>query len=338
MIPSYNKFVSRHTFYFGIGCCIAMTILTSSLARNSVMPDAGVMFFGLAAIAGSFAWATARENRAYWMYTICSLRMFEEKERLEALTHQKSNRVDDFLASPWGSLLTTVALVVLCCLTGHFALKPYLTYWLLFCGMIALPYWVYFIHNRASRSTIRTLLLHLAEIKKLSVKKKGPERQLVEDAFIMLIVNLSLVLPISAKPAFNLDQGSHSPAFIIAMIILMEIVTAFIFMVAYKSKRYIFCGALMLGSLSDRKNTGLKRAKFTRPVRVLFWLIVMPLWTTGICLAFSQSHSGAFTTLYLACLSLPLFIYLIEHGRILQIDHYEATHILNELKKLAPEI
>lgn len=336
MIPSYNEFIQRHLLFFFIGCFITTLFLTASLARNA--PDASVadMFFGLSAIGGSFAWMMASEGRPYWIYTLCSLRMHEDSETLKSLFDQPEIKIDYYLTKPWCSMLATLAVVATACLIGILLPPAVINGWLALCGIIVLPSWLCLCHTHALRNNIRQSLYHLSRLKPFPVKKHGIRRYLFEDTIIMLVVNLALVLPVARKPAFTLDNGSQTPAFIIAMIILMEVVLILMLMVGRKSKRYLFCGELILDELEAPTCKSPFITKGNRFSRAIFWCLLVGVWTISVCLISSVIAAFSFTLIYLCALTFPVAIFLLERFHTLQLDYHHAVSIINEYKKIAP--
>ncbi|WP_345829000.1 hypothetical protein AAGR22_18835 [Erwinia sp. HDF1-3R] len=337
MIPSYYEFTRRHLLFFLIGCFITTLILTTSLARNA--PDAGLtdMFFGLSAIGGSFAWMMASEGRAYWIYTLCSQRMHEDIEALKSLFDQPEIKIEYYLTKPWCSLLATLAAVAAMCLIGILLSPAVINDWLAFCGITVLPFWLYLCHSYALRNNIRQSLYHLSRLKPYPITKHGIRRYLFEDTVVMLVVNLALVLPIARKPAFALNNGSQTPAFIIAMIILMEIVLVLMLMLGKKSKRYLFCGELMLEELEAPTCKSPYITKGNRFSRAVFWCLLVCIWTIFVCLISSFAAVFSFTLIYLCALTLPLGIFLLERFHTLELDYHQAVSIISEYRKIAPD-
>ncbi|KAB8312519.1 hypothetical protein EH228_06925 [Erwinia endophytica] len=336
MIPSYTHFSRRHTLIFAAGCFITTAILTSSLLRNTLVITPLRLFIGLAAIGGSIAWNTAREGRGYWIYTIATLRMYENEVTLNEKSALPENKFNRYLSMPWCSLLVTLALALLLSITGAWLPPLALRYWAFLCGVLILPFSLCYIYNHASQATIRQTILHISGIKRIKVKQRSLAHYLAEDLFIMLLVNLALVLPIAKKAAFSLAHGSHTPTFIIAMIILMEIVMGFILLIAFRTRRFIFCGELILDAVKIPTRLSERRLKYRLFFRIIGWLLVTLFWTVFICLFFS-SHAPHFTLVYLSALSVPLLIFILERYNTLTVHYHQANRILSELKKLAPE-
>jgi len=336
MIPSYTHFIRRHNMVFATGCFITTAILTSSLLRNTLIITPQQLFIGLVAIGGSIAWNTLREGQGYWIYTITTLRMYENEVTLQENSAIPESKLNRTLSMPWCSLLVILALALLLSITGVWLPQSTLQYWALLCGVLILPFCLCYIHNRASQAIIRKIILHISGIRPIKVKQRSLKNYLVEDLFIMLLVNLALVLPIEKKAAFSLEHGSHTPTFIIAMIILLEIVMGFILLIACRTRRFIFCGELILNAVKSpgrKPEHGVKHRLFPR---IIGWFLLTLFWTIFICLFFSGS-TPHFAMVYLSALSVPLLIFIFERYNTLTVHYHQAKRILSELKKLTPD-
>ncbi|WP_034943331.1 hypothetical protein [Erwinia oleae] len=334
MIPTYFRFINRHNVFFAIGCFISVAILMTSLVRNTLYATPQEMFTGLTAIAVSFAWTMAREGRAYWMYTICTMRMYENKQTIEQLAKKTIGDITIWLAKPLCSAGISIATSIV--LYGISMLLPdyLITGWLLFCGVIILPYGIFVLHKKTLHAYIQKVILHISKRTLLKIKRRRITHYLVEDIVIVLMVNLALVLPLSSKPDFSVTAGIDSPAFIIAMIILMEIVTGFMLLVAQRSRRYIFCGEIISEALVNL--TSKKYLKTAIKSRIIFWMSITLAWTCSACLILSSFSNAQFWAVYLCCLLIPLMIFSIEKYNVLKRDYHQAKKILHDLSQFKP--
>ncbi len=336
MIPSIEHFSKRYLRVAVYPMYMIPAILTFSLTRNAINISLMEMIFGLGAIAGSIAWGIMQDGRGYWFYTITSLRVYEAPEKLREMMHLvPDRRFSPCYYLPPLAVALTFSYVIALCMVGWLLVPAYFYSWTWLCGLIFIPMWLVRMHRTAVKYQIKRALRHLGDEERLAIRPRTLYSSLLEDLVVSLLINFALVFPLAHKPQFSLTQGSHDPAFMVAFVILLWIVTGFMLLFAARPRRYILCGEMVCGDVDD---SFVKHAPsaFLRKVglgwRVLLWGVFIPFWGGGVCILCSGFTSKpSFVPLYLFGLLGPVAIYCVERYWVLYKNYYQAKEVFEQM-------
>ncbi|MGF6191929.1 hypothetical protein [Serratia sp. 2723] len=314
--------------------------LTASLIRNIIDITLPEMIAGLGAICLSIVWSMMRDGQGYWSYSVFTFRVFKNPQALAIASEiasesqykeRKTEGMNKLLYQPgWASLVILCLVVVLsglvwlCGPDWHYPLIALL-------GVLVLPVLILVQLDKSAQFNVLLALKSYSEPETYRPRQRSLPRLVAEDLLLNLITNVTLVLPIARKPAFSLAQGYADPAFIVAFMILMGVVTLFMLVLVGRSRRYVLFGELLNGTL-DANSTPCAPWSFTGRLtpwrRGLIWLLASQLWSIAICLIFAALQiTPQFIPFYLCALSPLLVVYCLERYQTLYNNYNDALEM-----------
>jgi len=144
-----------------------------------------------------------------------------------------------------------------------------------------------------------------------------------------------LVFPLAYKPSFSLAKGYSDPAFVVAFIILLEIILLLMLLSVRRVRRYVFCGELLCGMVDDHF------AK-TPPWRWSGWqslwlrggiyTLLIAGWSILLCGFFARYiGGGSFIGFYMVGLLPLILIFMLERYRILYTGFREGQKLVQQI-------
>ncbi|MCW2258484.1 hypothetical protein M2263_004575 [Providencia alcalifaciens] len=132
----------------------------------------------------------------------------------------------------------------------------------------------------------------------------------IKEIAISLIVNFSIVLPISRKPSFLLDNGYIDIQFMIALIILLYSVLGVMLFLSRGSKINYFMGVI----LKYKINNNIEDVRLNSLlVKAIILIIIVPMFSIIVCYTFHFFNlNEGFFLIYTISLLPVLFFYYLE--------------------------
>lgn len=332
MLPSVETYTKHSARMAILSIFIPSALLCWSLARNVVDISLTELLFGLGAISFSIAFGIVRDNRGFWAYVLCSVRVYNGKSRRKTFVN---------VSLPWfiaacflkpicGGALLCFIVISLAALAYLFI--PALIYpFIYMMGIIILPVMAYFFLTKTQLCNLNNVFNILLNRTSKEKKQRRIYYYLITDLILSLLINFALVLPIARKSDFSLSQGYEHPHFMVSFAILLVIVAIFMFYFALPPKRYAFAGELLLGSIGNNfaaKKSWVGRLHPNIFRRYVFYFIFLCLWSPLVCLVFSRLEIATnFTMLYLIGLIPILVMYWGERYNVLFNSYHEALEI-----------
>jgi len=334
MLPDFERFAKRYLHFASLGLWLISLLLCVALVRNTVAISLTEMLFGLGTISLSLCWNMLRDQRGYWVYSLYALKLYEPAEKIEQLQQYISKQNwRRHCYHPWSGSLLTLGLVALLCLLQMQLPASYRSGFILLMGAIVLPQWLSWL---LKRSLLFSVIWAVNQKQQpIRPRPRHISLHLSQDLLFNLIVNVALVFPLAYKPSFSLAKGYSDPAFVVAFIILLEIVLLLMLLFVRRTRRYHFCGELLCGLVDDQfAHTPPWRWSGWRSLwlRGGIYTLLIAGWSILLCGFFEHYIGGEhFIGLYLVGLLPLVLVFTMERYRTLYVGFREGQKLVQQI-------
>ncbi|WP_296651532.1 hypothetical protein [Paraburkholderia sp.] len=335
MIPSFEIYLRKHLFSVFVFILPMTAFFAASITRNILDISLAELIVSLGVMSASLIYALLRDSRGYWFYVMCSVKIFDSKERRKQYMEESVPPIlAKFLPYPVRGALLGFVLTALVCIPAYALFQSNIYIFIFLFCLTLQPKLVQFIAKMAAKMQVKRVI---ESVENPAMHEERSRVRMLEiigmDLLFTMLINLSLVLPIARKPAFDLQHGYGNPAFIVAFLILMSIVHVLLLLFAGKSRRFAMTGELMLGILDKRfmklSPSGGAFFKLSKLRRCVCYFMAMTVWSIVLCVGFDVLDvQRNFALIYLVGLAPLMLCYVVERFDVLRRDFLAAqdTH------------
>lgn len=337
MVPSLEAYSRKYANAVHVALLVPCALLSMSLARNTLDITLVELVWGLGAIAAVIAFSLVLDERGYWFYAVASGKIIDKSNQASqaalALLPPGNWRVKCLTQPLHAALLAWVMAGALAALAYPF-LQGHHKLLILACGFVIFPLALGQLSGRGTKYHLRDMLAPRPTL----ASARRPWRighAVALDLALALTVNLPLVLPIARKPAFDLSDGYDNIAFVIAFVILLWVVFAFMGVFALKPRRLVLVGELLRGDI-DSGYAGsapwASRLGSQRWLRYAAYFLLLAGWAILLCIAFAHWVVAPHFILLYGVGLLPIaWIYAIERYQVLFSNFRQAQDMVRRM-------
>ena len=335
MLPSFQRHLGRYAISMWLGMTFLCLMLSFALVRNSQSLGLLELLIAGVSIAAGVTYGVTRDAPGYWIYSTLVAKFMMSKEeinKIRSLQFSPLVRWLNPLQTPFGMPLLAAAGMFLLLWTGYqlFPAHPSLLAFSMI-GVL-LPLLLSWMLLQSARYYI---VLASPDGEDLIDSDMRSPRQVNayrrEDMLIAMLINFALIWPLHDKPAFNLDVGYCSRDFMIASVLLTWIAAFFTLLSACRSRLFSVVGERLSRLFKHEPVSSEPRPVKSMLSRILFYYVLLGIWTSGVCLLFELLPSKLPFTLFCVFL-LPALgtMFWHERGLTLSRDVEQAMQFIDE--------
>ncbi|MFD1556736.1 hypothetical protein ACFSHT_14090 [Paraburkholderia silviterrae] len=327
MVPSSSEYIRRRMVAIIVVTGVIATVLVSSLTRNAPGLSVAQAIAGLGMISASIFFAIARDSGGYWFYAIRAGKVFDPNPSFPG-DAQDSTWQGALIRNPWMAAVVGFEFAALICLLADALFPGHLVLFAWCYTIVLLPAATVGFSLLAARAGAQDALRILSGKHAIAQSQHRAAQLVAADLFIAIATNFALVLPVRHKPAYSLEHGYGYAPFVVAFVVLLLIVCAFMLCFAARSRRATLVGELLMGKADGQfaSLAGPSRwLALSRLRRYALYVVSTVVWAVLVCAAFAKwAPSWGFVPLYCVALVPLVLMYALERCAAMRRDLAEA--------------
>ena len=331
MLPSSSEYIRRRMVATAVVTGAIAAVLVSSLTRNAAGLTPGQAIAGLGMISASVFFAIARDSGGYWFFVIRAGKVFDPNPSWPADAQDRTWQ-GTLVRNPWMAAIAGFELAALVCILAAELVPRHLVLFAWCYTIVLLPAATLGFALLAARAGAEDALRILSGKRTAGQSQHRAAQLVAADLLLAIATNFALVLPVRHKAAYSLEHGYAYAPFVVAFVVLLLIVCAFMIGFAARSRRATLVGELLMGK-ADGEFVSLagmpsRFLAMRRTGRYALYLVSTVIWAVLVCTAFAKwAPSAGFVPLYCVALVPLLLMYAGERCAAMRRDLAAAQDI-----------
>lgn len=328
MLPGFSEYIKRRMVAVTAVTGAIAAVLVSSLMRNAPGLSVAQAIAGLGMISASIFFAIVRDSGGYWFYALRAGKVFDPNP---CLPGDAPNRTwqDALVRTPWLAAVVGFGFAALVCMLAATLVPQHLVLFAWCYTIVLLPAATLGFALMAARAGTQDALWVLSGKRVAGQSQHRAAHLVAADVLLAVATNFALVLPVRRKPAYSLEHGFGSAPFVVAFVVLLLIVCAFMLCFAARSRRATLAGELLMGKADGQfaslARTPARLLAMSRFGRYALYLVSTVVWAVLVCAAFAKwAPSSGFVALYCVAIVPLVFMYALERCAAMCRDLAEA--------------
>lgn len=337
MIPTVEEYSMKYIRLVNFVVTIISALLCFSLVRNTTDISLAEMLIGLTTIIVVITYTLIRDQRSYWVYTLCAIKAYMNKETMLAYASLGDNKkAMACYRSPLYMSIIGLLIINVISVICYWLFLPYIDVYLMFAGLMLIPTLVNRMVGYAIKYHLYHTIMFLSYSPDHDFKAKKTLPKLVwNDLILFVMVNLALVLPIISQPNFSLSRGYGTIEFSLAFAILLVIICFFTLTSSMAVRKFSFIGELLTKEISPNALNAVPvvdNFNGSKWRRYAYYHLATFIWGVVICQVFELAVSYiSFSAIYIVGF-LPLVVmYYIERYKTLYDNLKDACEVKDYL-------